>query len=281
MGRKLLAMDIDGTAVCDNYSLGKKSKETIRLAQQEGHIVVFVTGRRDIDMLTLGQDQWIVDYQILNTGGKILRCADRKVLYNDLIPPQVCKRLITYCLKHDIQLQICSGLTWQVTKMTNDTLEYAQNVGVTPETITSLEETDWEQGLEGFMATQNMNDVAAYIDSSVPEVYYVNSEPDCIDIMVDGVSKWKGIQFLADMLGICDDDIITVGNYYNDLDMLHHAAVGIAVANALDVVKEEADFVTESDNNHDAVAEIITKMLHHEYDVSNWKTGIAYKDYKS
>ena len=36
----------------------------------------------------------------------------------------------------------------------------------------------------------------------------------------------------------------------------------------MDVVKEEADFVTESDNNHDAVAEIITKMLHHEYDVS-------------
>lgn len=267
MRRKLLAMDIDGTAVCDDYSLGKKSKEAIRLAQQEGHMIVFVTGRRDIDMLTLAEDQWLVDYQILNTGGKILRCADRAVLSNDLIPPQVCKRLITHCLEQNIQLQICNGLTWQVTKMTDETLEYARDLGVIPEIITSLEETDWKYGLEGFMATQDMEAVAAHIDSSVPEVYYVNSEPDCIDIMRTGVSKWNGIQRLANMLGIDDEDIITVGNYYNDLDMLHHAKVGIAVANAVDAVKEEADFVTESDNNHDAVEEIIIKMLNQEYDV--------------
>ena len=70
--------------------------------------------------------------------------------------------------------------------------------------------------------------------------------------------------FLAE---ICKEDIITVGNYYNDLDMLQHAAVGIAVANAVDDVKKEADFVTEKNNNQDAVAEIITKMLNHDYDV--------------
>ena len=242
MRRKLLAMDIDGTAVRDDSSLGEKSKEAIKLAQQEGHKIVFVSGRRDSDMGSLKDEQWLVDYQILNTGGKILRCKDRKVLHNDLIPPHVCKRLITHCLEQNIQLQIYNGMTWQVTKMTDETLEYAKNVGVIPEIINSLEETDWKYGLEG-------------------------SEPNCIDVMAKGVSKWNGIQLLADMLEICKEDIITVGNYYNDLDMLQHAAVGIAVANAVDDVKKEADFVTEKNNNQDAVAEIITKMLNHDYDV--------------
>ena len=91
------------------------------------------------------------------------------------------------------------------------------------------------------MATQDMTDVAAYIDECIPEVYYVSSEPNCIDVMAKGVSKWNGIQLLADMLEICKEDIITVGNYYND--------------------------VTEKNNNQDAVAEIITKMLNHDYDV--------------
>ena len=59
--------------------------------------------------------------------------------------------------------------------MTDETLEYARDLGVIPEIITSLEETDWEYGLEGFMATQDMKAVAAHIDSSSPEVYYVNS----------------------------------------------------------------------------------------------------------
>ena len=53
MRRKLLAMDIDGTAVRDDYSLGEKSKEAIKLAQQEGHKIVFVSGRRDSDMVSL------------------------------------------------------------------------------------------------------------------------------------------------------------------------------------------------------------------------------------
>ena len=38
MRRKLLAMDIDGTAVRDDSSLGEKSKEAIKLAQQEGQV---------------------------------------------------------------------------------------------------------------------------------------------------------------------------------------------------------------------------------------------------
>ena len=66
------------------------------------------------------------------------------MLHNDLIPPHVCKRLITHCLKQNIQLQIYNGMTWQVTKMTDETLEYAKNVGVIPEIINSLEETDLE-----------------------------------------------------------------------------------------------------------------------------------------
>ena len=69
------------------------------------------------------------------------------------------------------------------------------------------------------------------------------------------------------MLHILPKDIIAAGNYYNDIDMLRNAAIGIAVANSLDDVKAEADFVTERDNNHDAAAEIIWRMLDHEFDL--------------
>ena len=251
MGRKLLAMDIDGTAVRDDYSMGTASKKAIEEAKRAGHVIAYVSGRRDIDMLTLKDDErWIVDYHILNTGGKILRCCDREVLYNKLIPPAVCRRLLAYCFEKNLQLQICDGMIWKVTKMTEQTMEYARN------------------GIEGFMATSDLQRVAEYIDQYLPEIYYVNSEPGCVDIMASGVSKWRGIKILAESLNIAHEDILTVGNYYNDIDMLQHAGVGIAVANSLPEVKDVADFVTEYDNNHDAVAEIISKMLHHEYDMT-------------
>ncbi len=269
MSRKLLAMDLDGTAVYDNYKLGMPSRLALEKAKQAGHVVAFVSGRRDIDMLTMDEeDAWCVDYQILNTGGKIIRCADKAVLHNELIPPQVCRKLISHCLENGLQLQICSGLVWQVTIMTEQTLEYARDVGVIPEVIRSLEETDWENGLEGFMATRDWDPVAEYIDQELSEVYYVNSEPGCIDIMPANATKWGGIKQLADDLGIPAEDIITVGNYYNDMDMLEHAGVGIAVANSLEPVKAVADFVTERDNNHDAVEEIVEKILSGDFDIS-------------
>ena len=267
MDRKLLAMDLDGTAVCDDYSMGELTKKAIEKARSMGHVIAYVTGRRDIDMLTMGEEQWYVDYHILNNGGKILRCKDRKILYNDLMDEQACKRLIEHCLHNDLQLQICSGMTWQVSCMTDMTMEYANELGVIPEIFHSLEETSWKE-LEGFMATRDWEPVAEYIDQYLPELYYVNSEPECIDVMAAGVSKWNGIEILAKRLGIQHKDIITVGNYYNDIDMLQHAAVGIAVANSLEPVKEEADYVTQNDNNHDAVAEIIYKMLNKEFEVT-------------
>ena len=260
MSRKLLAMDLDGTAICDDYSMGKRSREAIEKARKLGHVIVFVSGRRDVDMLTMGEDQWDVDYHILNNG-------DKEVLYNDLIEPQACRRLITHCLDNNLQLQICSGMTWQVTYMTDRTMKYAKEVGVIPEIFASLDETSWQEGLEGFLATKDWEPVAEFIDRDVPELYYVNSEPGCIDIMAAGVSKWKGIKILAEYLEIPSTDIITVGNYYNDIDMLQHAAVGIAVANSLEPVKEKADYVTQNDNNHDAIAEIIDKMLKKEFDI--------------
>lgn len=271
MGKKLLAMDLDGTAVCDDYSMGAASKQALLDAREAGHVTAFVTGRRDVDMLSMGEDQWCVDYQILNTGGKILRCADRQVLRNTLIPPAACRRLIEYCMAADLQLQVCSGMLWQVTKMTEGTRSYAAQLGVMPQVVTKRDEIPWQNGLEGFMATQDMEAVAAFIDRKVPEVYYVNSEPGTIDIMPRGATKWNGICALADMLGIAREDIITVGNYYNDMDMLQEAPTGIAVANALDPVKDIADFVTRQDNNHDAVAEIIYNMMDGVYDLPHKK----------
>lgn len=40
-------------------------------------------------MLSMDENQWCVDYQILNTGGKVIRCRDREVFCNELIPPHL------------------------------------------------------------------------------------------------------------------------------------------------------------------------------------------------
>lgn len=258
-------MDLDGTAVSDDYSLSKASEDAFALARRCGHVTAFVSGRRDVDMLSLKDAQWCADYHILNNGGKIIRCRDRKIIMNDCIGRETAVQMIRFASANDLQLHIVSGMTWRVTKMTEGTLQYARQLGVIPEVIHSPEDTDCGR-IEGFMATADLEPVAAYIDKEMPDLMYVHSEPGTIDIMKKGVSKWNGIAALAELLGIERKDIITAGNYYNDIEMIEKAGTGIAVANAVDRVKEAADYVTEHDNNHDAAAEIIDLMLKGVFD---------------
>ena len=78
--------------------------------------------------------------------------------------------------------------------------------------------------------------------------------------MADGISKWKGIGIIADVEKIEKENIIAVGNFYNDMDMIKNAAIGIAVANAPEDVKKVADYVTERTNNENAIEEVVERF---------------------
>ena len=62
-------------------------------------------------------------------------------------------------------------------------------------------------------------------------------------------------------MGLPRERIIAAGDYNNDIEMIQNAGIGVAVANALPEVKAAADYVTQRDNDHDAVVEIVEKFL--------------------
>lgn len=56
------------------------------------------------------------------------------------------------------------------------------------------------------------------------------------------------------------DEMIAVGDGFNDLSMIQYAGLGVAMANAQEVVKENADFITLS-NEEDGVAHVVEKFI--------------------
>jgi hypothetical protein len=57
------------------------------------------------------------------------------------------------------------------------------------------------------------------------------------------------------------EQTIAAGDEGNDLSMIQAAGTGCAVANAQEVIRAAADYVTERDNNHSAVAEIVERFM--------------------
>lgn len=54
---------------------------------------------------------------------------------------------------------------------------------------------------------------------------------------------------------------VAVGDEENDITMIDAAAVGVCMANGRPVVKAHADYITQNDNNHDGIVEIIDRFV--------------------
>jgi len=68
-------------------------------------------------------------------------------------------------------------------------------------------------------------------------------------IMPIDCDKSKGANAVMKHLGLKLDNALCIGDDYNDIEMISNAGIGIAMGNASDNVKKEADFVTDSIDN--------------------------------
>ena len=95
--------------------------------------------------------------------------------------------------------------------------------------------------------------------AKIPGILLVSGAVHNLEVSNEDSGKGRGILHLCELLGIDRAHTMACGDEENDLDMIRRAAFGVAMANALDSVKREADFVTKS-NEEDGVADAIEEF---------------------
>ena len=93
------------------------------------------------------------------------------------------------------------------------------------------------------------------------EVHSFFSNNDYQEIVPEGISKGFAVRWFCDYLGIPIENSVAAGDAQNDIEMLKAAHVGAVMCNAFPGIAEYGNYVTEHDNNHDGVAEIIHKFI--------------------
>ncbi len=91
-------------------------------------------------------------------------------------------------------------------------------------------------------------------------LYLANSKPFFIDINHPGVSKGAALLSLCRRAGIDPAEVIAVGDGWNDQEMFNIAAIGAAVANAPESLKEKADYVC-TEASYRGVIEVIERFV--------------------
>lgn len=258
--KRLLCLDMDGTLLQDDGGLGAATMDVLRRIRKRGHVVSFATGRGEIDMFRCQHLYRFADYMLMGNGGKLLETSSGQTLFRQTVPQGPARKLMEFCLERDLHLYVMMGPRYAVNKITPGVKQYVEEIGVYPKLFSSIEEIDLE-AVESFMVSGDQDAVARLVREEHLPLLCVPSEPGCCDILPAGAGKWQGVQRLSEMLRIPVSDILAVGNYDNDIDMIRGAGVGVAVSNALEHVRSAADYVTVRTNNEDALVEIASVFL--------------------
>lgn len=253
--RKLLVTDMDGTLVDAQRRMHQATIDALNALRQQGHVVCYATGRRKYDMDRVKYQYECVDYVILNTGTIIEDARTHEYLFDAYVDPAASAQLVDTCVERGWQLYVIFNDGYGLNIDTPGAQDYQEVTGCTPIMYSSSKDLDLPQ-IQGFMVSRDRMEIVSYIESDGLPLTCICSEPECYDITPKGCSKWETIRRLADMLEIEQENIIAMGNWLNDMEMVVNAGVGVAVADACEELRAAADYVTERGHSGDAVLDV-------------------------
>ncbi|MBQ8632421.1 MAG: GNAT family N-acetyltransferase [Lachnospiraceae bacterium] len=92
------------------------------------------------------------------------------------------------------------------------------------------------------------------------DTYCTVANENLVQIMNKKATKWNGIRMMLEGFGITPEQAVYFGDDNDDIEALKNCGTGVAVANAIEAVKEAADVIVES-NDEDGVAKWIEREL--------------------
>lgn len=274
---KLIALDMDGTFLDEKKRISKENEEAVRLAMERGIQVVISTGRALSALPVNDLNRLGIQYAITANGAAIYKLPEMKCLYLKGMDPDLACEIVEEMKALRVHTSVFIDGWCYAEKSAYDQIEMLALDDVmknymrsSRKFVDSLTACIKENNSEVQKLTLQFYYCGDGEYWNYDKVYhkFVNDERVCmvsggyynLELSNQGVTKGSSLRILADMLGIDMEQTMACGDTENDLDILKTAAVGVAMSNATEDVKTEADFITLS-NEESGVAHAIRKLV--------------------
>lgn len=267
MNYQMIVLDLDGTLTNSQKKITPPTKEALIQIQKRGKKVLLASGRPTPGVLPLAKELHLSDYgsYILSfNGGRIINCATDEIIYNKLLPAEVIPTVYEIAKDYEVDIltyrsdAIISGL------VLNEYTELEARINSLP----ILQVEDFPSFVD-FPVNKLLITGAAETTAQIEQLLkkrfhkYLNiyrSEPFFLEVMPRNIDKAYSLQKLLSSTGLTAEEMICVGDGFNDLTMIEYAGLGVAMANAQEIVKESADYITKS-NDEDGVLHVIERYM--------------------
>lgn len=269
MNNKILFVDLDATLLCDDKSISERNREAISRMLAEGHYIALATGRPVESGRVVARELGLTMpgcYMIAFNGAVLYDCAADRVLFKRSIPIDVVQELFERAKRAGLYVQTYTNTDIITTKHTKELDYYKERSGLSyklSENVLDLLDEEPQKVL--LIALEDKERLIKFQKENLKwERGKCNSFFSCAEYLEycpPDTSKGTGIEFLTQILNMPSDATVAVGDEQNDITMIKKAHVGVAMKNGIQELKDVADYVTEHDNNHDAIAEVIEKFI--------------------
>jgi len=244
---RLLALDIDGTLLNPEFQISKDDIDAVQRAHASGVEIVVATGRRHQFALSVARKLG-VDLCLISSNGAVTRSLEGERFHRDLLPAATCLEMcaaMDECRSHlvvtfdketkgTLVLERLDELNASIRRWLETNLEFI-------EFVVPVEKALVEDPVQAMYCgtISRMREVQAQLESSAvwPRINVLKTEyPErdlcMVDILNRGCSKGHALERWASHRGIAQEQVMAIGDNYNDVEMLEYAGVPVIMGNA-------------------------------------------------
>ena len=263
---KAIISDFDGTLACSDKTVSEENLIAINELFSSGKKFALCTGRMTTSALMLAEKLPFKPLIATYNGGEIVDSATGKILSRHVVELDIMLELIDYGRSRGLYYQIFTDEVI-VEKITEVTEFYCSICRVKAVEVGDLREyvLREKKGSPKLMLINFKGDVNTYINE-INELFgdkveAVRCYEGMIDVTPKGVNKGLAVKDFSKIWGIKPEECVAVGDEGNDVAMFKVAGLGACMVNAREEVKENADYVTQKNNDESGVAEVIHRFL--------------------
>jgi Cof subfamily protein (haloacid dehalogenase superfamily) len=270
---RLIAIDIDGTLLNPEFKISDTDLATLRRAHAQGIEVILVTGRRHTFALPIAQ-QLGFDLWLISSNGAITRSLGGETFHRDLLPEATCRELVHVMqefrgqtvLTFDsngpgtIVVERLDKLEASIQRWLEKNMQYIQFVVPIENALT----TDPVQAMfcgpiaDMQRALQVLGSCGLPI--TVLRTEYPGRDLSIVDVLNAGCSKGHALERWANYRQITREQVMAIGDNYNDIEMLAFAGHPFIMGNASQELRGRGWKLTHS-NAESGVAAAIDHVL--------------------
>jgi Cof subfamily protein (haloacid dehalogenase superfamily) len=285
---KLLALDLDGTTLNSLGEIAPETREAIRKAEDTGVLVTIASGRRFRDARPVGLDLGL-NAPLITHNGALLKFAEscETVAYS-LISPETSLRIVEcgkrlggdalvstdphgggtliYDRVSDDNRPLQKYIQWATRLHGDDADRSVVHVDSLEDVVTECQvvHISFSGSLAAMAALERDLRKELAENVNLLTTVYPSLDFTLIDILPPDASKGIGLEKLATIENLSAQEVMAIGDNFNDLEMLEYAGTAVVMGNADPSLLERGEFYTTLSNDEGGVAAAIERFILNE-----------------